>query len=132
MINEDKDISISIPNDIGRICLRKDNIITFEPKPGATKTSLDILKHDLSYFKEWTREGRLPMISDNRTLKEMNDSERRYIQEQLPVFCSKMAIIVDNGLSTFFFNIMCYLNKPDIPMKMFKNPDKAFTWLKEK
>lgn len=132
MVNEAKDIAIEIPNEIGRICLRKDNIITFEPSPEATKTSVDILKHDLVYFMTWSKDGQLPMISDNRNLKEMTSEERRFIQEKLPVFCSKMAILVDNGLSIFFFNVMCYLNKPDIPMKMFKNPEKAFAWLREK
>ena len=132
MINRDKDISICIPNPIGRICLRNDNILTFEPNSDARKTNIDILKHDLAYFKEWTKNGQLPMISDNRNLKEMSASERVYIQEQLPIFCSKMAILVDNGLSMFFFNIMCHLNKPDIPMKMFKDSDKAIEWLKEK
>lgn len=132
MVNKAEDIAIEIPNEIGRICLRKDEIITFEPSPEATKTSVKILAHDFTYFQEWTKDKRLPMISDNRTLKEMNDAERRYIQEKLPIFCSKMAILVDNGLSIFFFNVMCYLNKPDIPMKMFKNEIKAFEWLKDK
>ena len=131
MINQDKDISICIPNPIGRICLRKDNILTFEPNAEARKTNIDILKHDLAYYKEWTKDGKLPMVSDNRTLKEMDDKERRYIQEQLPTFCSKMAILVDNGLSIFLFNMMCLFNKPDVPMKMFREPNKALDWLRE-
>ena len=102
---QDKDISIAIPNSIGLICLRKANIIKLKPNSDARKTSIDILKHDLEYFKQWTKDGRLPMVSD-KTLKEMTGSERTYIQEQLPVFCSKTAILLDNGISTFYFNIM--------------------------
>jgi len=39
--------------------------------------------------------------------------------------------MVNTGLSQFLFNLFLYLNNPEIPIKSFKNLDKAYAWLKE-
>lgn len=132
MINSELDKLKSHTNAIGEICLRKDNVLTFTPNKVAKKTSIDILKKDLVIYMEWTKPtGPLPFLSDNRTLKQMSAEERIYIQSKVPLFASKLAILVSSGLSTFFFNIMSYLNPPEIPMKAFSDVDKAFEWLKK-
>lgn len=133
MISQSDTITKQEKNAIGVITLRADKIITFIPDSNATKTSLEILKKDLVTFKEWTKDtGPLPFLSDNRNLKQMNAEERGYIQDKLPLFASKIAIIIDGGLSIYFFNIMAHLNKPEIPMKAFKSFDKGIIWLSEK
>lgn len=62
----------------------------------------------------------------------MDSEQRYYIQNKLPFFASKLAIIVDGSLSIFIYNILVYLNKPEIPIKVFKNFNEAYNWLKEK
>ncbi len=129
-INKDTDIDKCVHNPIGRICLRHDKILTFEPNNGETKTNVDILKADTKIFLEWTKGGKLPLISDNREIKELGAEERIYMQENLDKFCSKFALIVNDGLSSYFFNILKLFTKPNVKMKAFKNIDKALEWLK--
>ena len=120
-------------NEMGEICLRTDNILTFVPNGIAKSTKIEIMKGDLEKFIEWTKKtGSLPFYTDNRTLKQMNTEERLYIQTKLPLFASKIAIMVKGGLSSYFYNVMSYLNKPDIPMKAFTDSERTFNWLKEK
>jgi len=118
-------------NEIGEICLRSDNILTFIPNKIAKSTNIEVMKGDLERFIDWTKKtGPLPFLSDNRTLKQMNSEERLYIQSKLPLFASKIAVLVKGGLSSYFFNLMSYLNKPEISMKSFTDADKALNWLK--
>ena len=120
-------------NEMGEICLRTDNILTFIPDGIAKSANIEVMKGDLEKFIEWTEKtGPLPFYTDNRTLKQMSYEERVYIQAKLPLFASKIAIIVKGGLSSYFYNIMSYLNKPEIPMKAFTDSERAFNWLKEK
>lgn len=131
-INKETDKLKNYYNPIGEICLRKDRILTFEPNKNVTQTNINVLKSDLVTFIEWTKDsGPLPFLSDNRPLKQMSSEERLFIQAKVPLFASKIAIIVSGGLSSFFYNIMAHLNKPEIPMKAFTDINKAFIWLKE-
>lgn len=61
----------------------------------------------------------------------MNFSERKYIPIKLPTFVSKFAILIDGGLSIYFFNLISYLNKLNVPLKAFKKIDPAINWRKE-
>jgi len=121
----------SFSNEIGEIALRSDNLITFTPNNNVNRTNIDILKKELEILIDWTKDsGPLPFLSDNRSLKQMNSTERRFVQTKLPLFSSRIAIIVNGGLSSYFYNIMSYLNKPEIPMKAFNNKADAISWLK--
>lgn len=132
MINLKTNLIKSQSNHVGEISLRKDNILTFVPHSFATKTDLDTLKSDLKTYIEWTKStGPLPFLSDNRNMKHLSTQERLYIQQNIHLFASKIAIIVNGGLSTFFFNIMTHLNPPRVPMKAFSDTEKALKWLKE-
>jgi len=118
-------------NKVGEISLTSENILTFIPHSNTSKTNLEVLKNDLKTYIEWTKTtGPLPFLSDNRTLKHMTTDERLYVQSKIHLFASKGAIIINGGLSTFFFNLMMHLNQPRIPMKAFSDIDKAYEWLK--
>lgn len=132
MINKPKDIIEQKENPIGTLTLRCDNIITFEPNGKSTTTNIDILKNDVVIFLEWTKDGKMGLLSDNRTLKSLESEERVFIQKNLDKFCNKFAMVVDSGISYYLFNIFQLFNKPTIPMKAFKDPKIALKWLQEK
>jgi len=131
MIESKINIKEKFATKIGDITLRIDNIIVFTPNKGVTSVDMESMVLNLEKFVEWAKDGPLPFLSDNRNIKEISPEVRQFVQSKLPVFCSKHAIIVNNGLSQFLFNIFLLLNRPEIPIRSFKNFDKAYAWLNE-
>ncbi len=132
MLNSKTAILKSHKNGIGIICLRRDGILTFVPDKNTKNTSIKILIEDLAIFTEWTKlTGPIPFLIDSRNFKQLSTEERIYIQKNLPIFASKYGVIVKDGLSSFFYNLIAHLNQPEIPMKAFSDIDGAFKWLKE-
>lgn len=131
MIEFEIDIKEIFTTKIGDIVLRKDNILVFSPKEGVTKVDMESMSSNLDKFIEWTDGEPLPFLSDNRNINEISPEVRQFVQDKLPLFCSKHAIIVNSGLSQFLFNIFLLFNRPEIPIKSFRNFNKAYAWLKE-
>ena len=131
MINKPRDIKVQTENEIGTLTLRTDNIITFEPFESSRTTNIEILKKDVILFLEWTKNGKMGFLSDNRSIKTLETEEREFIKENLEKFCNKFAMVVDSGISYYIFNIMLLFNRPSIPMKAFKDPLLALKWLQE-
>lgn len=118
-------------SDVGLITLRKDGIITFEPLPGQITHNMEAMKYELSVFKEWANGQKLGFLSDNRELKKFEDDVRCFAQESLPSFCSKFALIIKPGLSTFLTKMFIYINRPEVPTKTFTTTEEAYIWLKK-
>jgi len=116
---------------IGEIYLREDGIIVFVPFDGVQTVDMESMIYNLDKFMIWAKDKPLPFLSDNRKIKQIDPKIREFVQSKLPLFCSKHAIIVNNGLSQFLFNIFLHLNRPEVPIRSFKNFDKAYAWLKE-
>ena len=132
MLNLPEEISLQEKSKVGSITLRKDSIITFEPIPGVHTHTIESMKHELDIFKTWAGENRLGFLSDNKNLKKFDAEIRVYAQQNLPLFCSKFAIIVASGISSFLTNIFIHINRPEIPVKAFSNKQDALNWLKSK
>ena len=131
MFNNQNDIKEQTTSDVGIITLRKDDIITFEPKEGKTTHTLEAMKQELNIFQEWASEKKLGFISDNRAMKKFDTDIRVYAQQHLPLFCNRFALIISSGISSFVTNMFLYLNRPEIPVKAFTNKEDAIKWLKE-
>ena len=128
----DTEIIDQLTTEIGIISLTKDKLITFVPHPGITSVTLKPMAENMVKFLEWTKDEKLPFLTDNRQIKVIEPETRLFVQKNLPTFCSRHAIILENGLSYFMFNIFMYLNRPSIPVKAFKNKEEALIWLKMK
>lgn len=130
--NIETDIIKNISSDVNVLTLRKDNILTLVPHMGATRTNIETIEFELETFTEWTaKTGPLPLLVDVRYMKQMTTEERVYIQKNSPLIATKLAIIVKEGLPTFFFNLMTLLNTPTIPIKAYSDYEKAIKWLKK-
>lgn len=116
----------------GIVTLRTDDILSFEPHQDVKTISTESMKEDLDAFIKLTENKKVPFLSDNRSLNDFNSDQKSYMQEKIPTFCSKFAILIDSGISAFFFNMFQLFYKPSVPMKAFKNKELAINWLNEK
>lgn len=131
MLNSPKEILEQKTSDVGIVSLRKDGIITFEPKEEKTTHTLEAMKVELDIFQDWAGDKKLGFLSDNSTLKKFDADIRVYAQKHLPLFCDKFALIISSGISSFLTNIFIHLNRPKVPIKTFTNKKEALKWLKE-
>ncbi len=128
-INKIEDIVDQKQSEVGIVCLRKDDIITFEPLPNKETHTLSAMKYELSVFEEWAKDKKLKFISDNRELKKFEDDVRVYAQQHLPLFCDKFALLIKQGISAFLTKVFIHINRPAIPTKTFTTPEEAIKWL---
>lgn len=130
-VNNTIDILEQDSSEVGLLCLRKDNIITFEPLPNKETHTLAAMKYELGVFINWAGDNKLGFLTDNRELKKFESEVRLYAQEHLPLFCDKFALIVKPGISAFLTKMFIHINRPTIPTKTFTTPEEAIIWLKE-
>ena len=130
MLNTPEEILEQKFSEVGILSLRKDTILTFEPKPGKTEQTLDSMKSDFEIFKNWTDGKKHGFLVDGRRFKKFDAEVRAYAQRQTPLFSNKYAIIITSGTSSFLANMFIYLNRPTIPTKTFTLKENAINWLK--
>tara|TARA_B100000809_G_scaffold630_2_gene701 strand:+ start:1943 stop:2338 length:396 start_codon:yes stop_codon:yes gene_type:complete len=131
LLNLPEEILKKATSDVGILVLRKDDIITFEPKPEKTEQTLDSMKEDFEVFKQWSKEKKYGFLVDSRRFSKFDYACRVYAQKNCSQFSNKYAIIISSGISSFIGNIFMYLNKPDLPTKLFSNKADALDWLKK-
>ena len=68
--------------------------------------------------------------SDNTNLKNLGSEERVYVSATFHHFASACAIKENSAIVRFITHSMIYLNKPKIPLKMFKSEIASINWLK--
>lgn len=115
----------------GKLTVFSNDIIFYEPTPGATTTTLDELKEQYQLCMK-IRNGKTgPFLSDNRYMKSVGSQEKAFIKNNFHHFADRSAIIVSHGISKFLFNTFMYIDPPKIPMKSFGNHETAIRWLIE-
>ncbi|MDF1672615.1 MAG: hypothetical protein P1U41_03875 [Vicingaceae bacterium] len=132
MLNNPDEIIKSDTSKKSLLNLRKDGIITLEPKMGETIQTLESMKIDFEIFKEWTQNEKYNFLVDSRRLQKFDSELRVFAQENSPIFFKKYAVIITSGTSSFLANMFMHLTKPQIPTKLFTNKTDAINWLNEK
>jgi ABC-type lipopolysaccharide export system ATPase subunit len=118
-----------VKTDAGTICLYDNGILCHTPFRNVTKTSLDILTKDFHIFMKLANNQKVLFFYDARTLFDFTSKQKRYMQDHLPLFARKQAVLLGNGISKFMFNTFLLLYKPPIPIKGFASKKEAFDWL---
>jgi hypothetical protein len=115
---------------LGTIALRSDKIITFKPYEDVTEWTVEGLKEMYPIFMDMT--GGTPHLyySDNTNLKNLGSEERVYISSCFHHFASACALKENSAFVRFMTSYIQYINKPKIPIKMFKKEADAINWLK--
>ena len=116
--------------DVGNIILRSDKILMFIPFDGVTTCNLKNLKEMYAIFMDLTNGIPHLYYSDNTNLKSFGSEERVYVSATFHDFALACAIKENSAIVRFITHSMVYLNKPNIPIKMFKTEKDSFKWLK--
>lgn len=131
MINNPDEIIKSNSSKKSLLNLRKDGIVTLEPKMGETIQTLESMEIDFEIFKEWTKHEKYNFLVDSRRLQKFDSELRVFAQENSPLFFNKYAVIISSGTSSFLANMFMHLTKPKIPTKLFTNKTDAINWLNQ-
>lgn len=115
----------------GKIELRPDKILAFEPAEGITTLKLNELQLMRDELIQLSEDTPLPFFSNNRQLKDLGTEERKFVGKNIHLFASKGAITENSPMVRFITHMIIYFYKPPIPMKMFKTEDEAINWLKQ-
>lgn len=130
MLNNPEEIEAQKFSDVGILSLRKDNILTFEPKLGKTEQTLESMKKDLEIFTNWANGNKHGFLVDSRRFEKFDSEVRIYAQNKSPLFSDRYAILISSGISSFLANMFIYMNRPKIPTKTFTHKKDAIDWLK--
>ena len=130
MLNDPSEILEEKTSKIAILNLRKDGIMTLEPKLEETEQNIESMKIDFKILKDWAKDKKLGFLVDARRFKKFDADSRAYAQKNAPIFATKYAVIITSGMSSFLANIFLYINRPNIPTRLFTNKEDAVNWLK--
>jgi hypothetical protein len=130
MLNNPSDILEQESSNVCDLHLRKDGIVTLEPKEEMAVQTIESMEMDFDIFKNWTKEEKKGFLVDARKFKKFDSEARVYAQKNSPLFFNKYAIVIKSGTSSFLGNMFMHLTKPEIPTKLFSNKIDALEWLK--
>lgn len=114
--------------DYGKVTLREDGILTFQPY-GDRALTLDDLKDVLRVFLEITGGTQFPFYADNSELKDLGFAERKFIGDNLHLFATASAVKENSEVIRFIGHTINQLFPPKVPMRMFKTEQEAVDWL---
>ena len=127
----EKKIIQSVELDFGIAELRSDNILSFNPNKDLGIYNLKQLQEMLVVFKKMTNGKPLPYYSDNRSLTGVFGSEEKvFMSNYFHEFATAFAMTESSALTRFLAHSFMYINRPRIPIKMFKKENDAINWLK--
>ena len=115
---------------IGLISLRSDKILMFKPLDGVTTCNIENLKEMYSIYMDITKGVPHLYYTDNTNIRSFGPEERTYVSSNFHHFAIASAIKENSPLTRFITHSMIYLNKPQIPLKMFKTEEDCIKWLK--
>lgn len=119
-----------IKTDLGVYQKRSDGILVFRINPKIETMSVDDLSDQLKIFCELQDGKPSPFMMVTKEIKSLEDSEKRFIKENVGKFSTAAAMVTDAPLTNFLFNIFIYLYRPPVPSKLFNNEKDAVAWLK--
>ena len=132
MLNTKREITIikAVSFELGVVELRSDNILTFEPKEGYTTFNLEQIKLVNNVLIDVSGRIPRPYFSNNKNLKSLGSEEKIYIKDNIKNFATAFAMTEDSAVTRFITYSFMQLNRPSIPVKMFKTKEEAYEWLR--
>ena len=114
---------------VNKISLHVDGIIISEPIEEMTGTiELSHAKEAFELIKQVKGNRRL-IVVHTRDGK-ISQEARQYFSDCEPIF-DKVAIIAMGPLQILVANFFLGINKPKMPLRLFKTEEKALVWLKK-
>lgn len=113
----------------GPVWLNEDGIVITIGKSESQDT--ETARENMVYTKKVTGGKPRPLLVDMTKVRSMSKGAREeYVQQQDAVITA-VALLTRSGVSNMIANIFISLNKPQVPVKLFTDPDKAKEWLME-
>ena len=116
-------------SNVGTMTIHNEGYISYVPYPHLSHHQLPEMKKELDFLLRKLNGKKLPFLTDNRTLKQMNGKELDYMKAQMPLFTSKVAYYVSEGLSKYIMHVLLTFYRPGFQQKIFTNKNKAIKWL---
>jgi len=114
----------------GTITLRSDKILMYKPFESVTSVNVEELKETYDIYMDITKGIPHLYYTDNTNIKSFGSEERVYLGSNIHHFAIASAIKENSAITRFITHSILYLNKPQIPLKMFKTEEAAIKWLK--
>jgi hypothetical protein len=125
---KDSDYVASVKLGCSTIYKRADGIVVFVPVK--SHFTLDEIKAQLQGFLEIQNGERSPLLVLPGKLQKLEDDQKKFMNENISRFATRMCVLTTSPLPTFIFNIIFYLTPPPIPSKILKTETEAIVWLK--
>jgi hypothetical protein len=116
-----------------RIRKRPDGILTMHHLPEIENLSLKEFKYNFDMLLKFQQGLKSPFLLNTVGLERIGREEKTYMRELLPTFANSTAIIFDrhNAVTRMTINLMFYLERPVIPIRIFTDEVKGEQWLKK-
>ncbi|MCK4763576.1 MAG: STAS/SEC14 domain-containing protein [Candidatus Aminicenantes bacterium] len=120
-----------IETRVSKTWLGDDGILRESLFRGAGVT-LDDMKEIIAAQFEFTKEKKVPLLVDMRTIKSTTRDARVYASsEKTEDAVSAVALLVSSPVSKVLGNFFIGVNKPPYPRKLFTSETNAVEWLKK-
>ncbi len=116
-------------SSVGIMTIHNEGYISYVPHPSTSFHKLEEMKKELNFLFKRLNGRKLPFISYSQSVTKINNEELNYMKEMLPDIITKMAVVVNEGLSKYIIHMAIYFARPMFPTKVFTNKTKALEWL---
>lgn len=106
----------------------EDGIVYFVYAKG-TMLDFELARKIVSDLNKFLNGTIYPSLIDINGIVSANKPARDYIAEVSKILFSKVAFISSNTLSNIIGNFFLEVNKPEIPVKLFRDKQKALAYL---
>ena len=128
---EEFEIIDKIQWELGTIELTSHGIVQFIPLEGITGITMEQLELMFSHLMNITKGTPKPFLSHNVNMTGPLSTEAKvYVGKNCHKFATAFAITERHPITRFIAHSIMYLHRPEIPMKLFKNKQTAYDWLR--
>lgn len=114
---------------IGETWLEEDGILRFIVSTSGVKMNRQDAEEALDAIVQVSKGTTYPVIVDIRKLLGMDIDSRRFFANTITV--TACVLLVESPVSRVIGNFFIGLNKASIPVKLFRDENKAIDWLAE-
>lgn len=124
------DIKNEIKFDGGKVCVFQNGIISFTTS--VDKLEIEHAENFINTLGSLNLTKDVLVLFDGKSLKETTSGAvKKYTASKLEDHSKALAVINNSPISRFLIHTFIAIYRPDIPIKMFDNEERAKKWLLE-
>ena len=130
MFSEEEYVTIRTVSS-GKIYKRTDGILVLRQLPEKDNVTVLELKEQLEVFLEIQNGTLSPLLIVVERLKRLENEEKMFLTSTVTKFANKAAMVANSPIPVFLVNILLFIYRPAIPVKIFTNEAEALKWLQQ-